>query len=108
MMCLNRKVVGGLAVAALAVLVFAPSAFSRVLPVLVVAACPLGMLLMVRGATGACQRKEGAPGEAAAGSTPDAAAEIARLRSEVEQLRAGQPPAAPSSPTSVPSSEQEG
>ena len=107
MMCLNRKVLGGLAVAALAVLVFAPSAFSRVLPVLVAAACPLGMLLMMRGATGACRRKEGEAGESAGGSTPDAAAEIARLRLEVEQLRAGQSPVPRSSPTPVSSSEQE-
>ena len=106
MMCLNRKVVGGLAVAALAVLVLAPSAFGGVFLLLVVAACPLGMLLMMRGATGACQRKEREAGETAVGSTPDAAAEIARLRHEVEQLRAGDPPAPPSSPTPVSPSEQ--
>ena len=101
MMCLNRKVIGGLAVAALAVLVFAPTAFSRVLPVLVAAACPLGMLLMMRRATGACQRKEGEAGQAAAGTAADAGAEIARLRSEVEELRAsrtaGPPPTRPMS-----------
>ena len=107
MMCLNRKVIGGLAAAALAVLLFAPSAFGRVLPVLVAVACPLGMLLMMRGATGACQRKEGEAGQAAAGSTPDAAAEIARLRREVEELRAGRTPAAPSSTPAVSASEQE-
>ena len=107
MMCLNRKVIGGLAVAALAVLVFAPSAFSRALPVLVAAACPLGMLLLMRGATGTCQRKEGEAGQPAAGSTPDAAAEIARLRQEVEELRARRTPAPPSSPSAVSASEQE-
>ena len=107
MMCLNRKVLGGLAVAALAVLVFAPSAFSRALPVLVAAACPLGMLLMMRGATGACQRKEGDAGQAAANSTPDAAAEIARLRQEVEELRAGRTAVPSSSPPAVSASEQE-
>lgn len=107
MMCLNRKVVGGLAVAALAVLVFAPSAFSPVLLLLVAAACPIGMLLMMRGAAGACQRKEGEAGETAAGPTP-AAAEITRLRHEVERLRAGQPqPTPPSSPTPLSPSEQE-
>lgn len=107
MMCLNRKVVGGLAVAALAVLVFAPSAFSRVLPVLVAAACPLGMLLMIgRGASGACHRKEGEAGQPAAGTAADAAAEIARLRSEVEELRAGRT-AGPSTTTPVSSSGEE-
>ena len=58
MMCLNRKVVGGLAVAALAVLLLAPSAFGRVVPLLVAVACPLAMLLMMgRAATASCHRK---------------------------------------------------
>lgn len=106
MMCLNRKVVGGLAVAALAVLVLAPAAFNRALPLLVAAACPLGMLLMMRGASRACQRTKDEADQADAGSTPDAAAEIARLREEVEELRAGR--TAPSSPPSaVSASEQE-
>ena len=90
MMCWNRKIVVGLAVAALAVLLFTPSAFSRALPVLVAAACPLGMLLMARGAAGAACRRKDDVGDPAAGSTSDSAAEIARLRNEVEQLRAGQ------------------
>lgn len=107
MMCLNRKVIGGLAVAALAVLVLAPSAFIPVLPVLVAAACPLGMLLMMRGTTRSCHGKEGEAGKTTAGSTPDAVAEIARLRHEVEELRAGRTPAPPSSPPAVSASEQE-
>lgn len=107
-MCLNRKVVGGLVVAGLAVLLFVPSAFSRVLPFLVAVACPLGMLLMMsRGVKGSCHRKEAEEEERAAGSSPDTAAEIARLRHEVEQLRATRTPAPPSSPTAVSSAEQE-
>ena len=100
-MCLNRRVVGGLAVAALAVLVFAPSAFGRALPVLVAAACPLGMLLMARSATGACHRKKDEVGDPPAGPIPDAATEIARLRHEVEELRAGRAAGLSASPESV-------
>lgn len=88
MMCWNRKVVGALAVAALAVLLIAPSTLSRVLPLLVAAACPLGMLVMAGGAARACRRKDGEAGEPAEGATQDTAAEVARLRTEVERLRA--------------------
>jgi hypothetical protein len=101
MRCFNKRVVAGLAAVALAVLVFAPSALGRLLPVLVAAACPIGMLLMMRGATsGACHR----PGERAAGGDAAAASgsaeeEIARLRREVEQLRATQAPVAEAAET---------
>ena len=107
MMCLNRRVVGGLAVVALAVLVFAPSAFGRALPLLVAAACPLGMLMMARSATGACHRKAHEVAEPAADAIPDAAAEIARLRNEVEQLRAVRAAGPSASPESVPFAEEE-
>lgn len=75
MRCFDKRVIGGLAAVAVAVAVmlFPPSAFGRVLPVLVMAACPIGMLLMMRGATGgACRRPaEGtASGDAAAASRP--------------------------------------
>src|SRR5260370_42554159 len=48
-MCLNWKVVAGLAVVALGVWVFAPNLILAALPLLVVAACPLSMLIMMRG-----------------------------------------------------------
>jgi hypothetical protein len=106
MMCWNKKTLGLVAVAALAVLAFAPSAFGRVLPLLLVAACPLGMLLMARGMVGAGRtgEREGPAGRQST-TAPDAAQdEIAQLRQEVERLRAGEatvsPPldAAPPSP----------
>ena len=89
MKCFDKRVIGGLAVAAMAVLVFAPSAFGRVLPVLVAAACPIGMIVMMRGATrGGCDRpSEGtAGGDVVPGSGSEE--EIAELRLEVERLRA--------------------
>src|SRR5260370_17177523 len=48
-LCLNWKVIAGLAIAALGVLVLAPQLLAAALPVLILAACPLSMLLMMRG-----------------------------------------------------------
>lgn len=48
----NRSVVIGLAAVAAAVLIIAPGAFGSVLPVLVVAICPLSMIFMMRGMAG--------------------------------------------------------
>src|SRR6266571_2854477 len=48
-MCLNWKVLAGLAVVGLIVLVVAPQFIWAALPILLVAACPLSMLFMMRG-----------------------------------------------------------
>ena len=48
-MCLNWRVVAGLAVVAIGVWVFAPHLIGAALPLLIVAACPLSMLVMMRG-----------------------------------------------------------
>ena len=47
--CLNWKVVAGLAAVGLGIWVVAPSLVWAALPILVVLACPLSMLLMMRG-----------------------------------------------------------
>jgi len=52
MLCFNKKVIGGLAAVALGTLVVAPQVFGRVLPLLFVLACPLSMVLMMRGMSG--------------------------------------------------------
>ncbi len=52
-MCLNGKAVAALGVIAVAVWVLAPGFFWAALPILVLAACPLSMLLMMRGRHGA-------------------------------------------------------
>lgn len=96
MKCFNPKVLGGLALAALAVFLVAPGAFSTVLPLLFLAACPLSMVLMMRGMSGGqCGTRgseAGQEGQTAAtgavSSTTTAEAEIARLRAEVDQLKA--------------------
>jgi len=94
--CFNPKVLGGLALTGLAVYLFAPSAFSAVLPILAVAACPLGMFFMMRGMSGAkCSTTGSGAGKetqaepaAASSPAPSAEAEIVRLRAEVDQLQA--------------------
>jgi uncharacterized small protein (DUF1192 family) len=48
-MCINWKVVAGLAIIAIGVMALAPNLFLAALPLLIIAACPLSMLLMMRG-----------------------------------------------------------
>lgn len=94
MMCFNRKVLAGLGVAALGVWLFAPSLLGRVLPLLVVAICPLSMLLMMRAMSGGTQQcQTGA--KTAERDAGDSEAEIVRLQAEIDRLRAehaAQPP----------------
>lgn len=90
-MCFNKKVVGGVAVTALAVFALAPNLFGVALPFLVMAACPLSMTLMMRrmGGQSSCGH-EAAGRSALADSTPNAtqAAELQALRDEIDRLRA--------------------
>ncbi|MBW3626753.1 MAG: DUF2933 domain-containing protein, partial [Actinobacteria bacterium] len=48
LMCLNKKVIGGLVAAAVAIYLLVPDLFAAALPLLILAACPLSMLLMMR------------------------------------------------------------
>lgn len=84
--CLNRKVIVGLAVVAVGVLAVDPHLFSRVLPLLLVAICPLSMLFMMRGMSGN-KASSGQMGVTSA-SEPGFDVEVTRLRAEVDQLRA--------------------
>ena len=99
-MCLNRKVIVGLVVVAVGVLAVDPHVFTRVLPFLFFAICPLSMLLMMRGMSGnkasggmggmgGCSSMSNGNGaQAGATSAPAPDAEVARLRAELDQLRA--------------------
>jgi len=93
--CLNRKVIAGLAVVAVVVLAIDPHLFGRVFPLLLFAICPLSMLLLMRAISGkkasggmsSCSSMPNGPAtQAGTTSTPDDA--MARLRAEVDQLRA--------------------
>lgn len=87
MCCFNRKVLTGAGVVALGVLLLAPRMFGAVLPLLMVAICPLSMLLMMRAMSRSGNRCQtgGATGQPAARDTD---AEIARLQAEIDRLRA--------------------
>ena len=50
--CLNWKVIAGLALVALGIWALAPGLIGAALPVLIVLACPLSMLFMMRGMRG--------------------------------------------------------
>lgn len=86
-MCLNWKVLAGLAVAGLGVLVVAPHLALSVLPVLLFAACPLSMLFMMRGMG---QGKSCGTTAGAAASDPIGTSQghrIAQLEAEIQRLR---------------------
>ena len=120
MMCFNKRVIGGLAVVALGVLAFAPQLLGRVVPLLFLLACPLSMILMMRGMSGgqrSCSTGRGTGtstgAETEAASTP-LDAEVRELREEINRLRAEAalreaplPPAAATPLTSAVSDEAE-
>ncbi len=89
-MCINWRVVGALSLVALAVFALAPDLIGPALPLLVVAACPLSMLLMMRAMQGGsrCQSSSDAAAGESSSEGAASAAELARLRAEVDQLRA--------------------
>ncbi len=77
MRCLDRRVLIGLAGLGVAVLVVRPQWLGAVLPLLLVLACPLSMLLMMRGGSSSCETK----------TTTAADEELAGLRTEIARLR---------------------
>lgn len=84
--CFNRKVIIGLAVVAVSVLAVDPHLFGRVLPLLLIAICPLSMVLMMRGMSS--NKVPSSQTAGSSGSHPGFDAEVARLRAEIDQLRA--------------------
>lgn len=87
-MCLDKKVLAGAAVAAAAIYVLAPNLIGAALPVLVMAICPLSMLIMMK----AMARRDDTATEPARDG--EAAAELADLRREVAELRQARPESA--------------
>lgn len=85
-MCFNPKVVFALVVVAVGMWVVAPGAAAGALPVLVVAACSLSMILMMRGMSKGGAPAFGSPpvvGEASTGSGPD----LADLKGKLSELQ---------------------
>jgi hypothetical protein len=95
-MCINKKVIIGLAVVAGGVLLLFPQAVGTVFPVLVVLACPLSMGAMMWGMRGDSSGKScsaeasdtDVAGDGQVLATAGDSPELVRLRAEVDQLRA--------------------
>lgn len=88
-MCINWRIVGALSLVALAVFAVAPNLLGAALPILVLAACPLSMLLMMRAMQGGgrCERRSDVTAGDSQSESADSSAESARLRAEIGQLR---------------------
>lgn len=81
--CFNKKVLIGAGVVALALLVISPGTALAALPVLIIAVCPLSMLLMMR------TMQSGTESHTAdTQHDTERAAEIASLREEINVLKA--------------------
>ncbi len=81
MKCINWKVIAVLAAIGIGLYALAPGTAAAAVPLLVLAACPLSMLLMMRAMSsmGSCKTKEDAEAKPY---------EVAQLRAEVAALRA--------------------
>lgn len=84
--CMNKQVLVGLAAIAIGVLVFAPK-LGPALPLLVMAACPLSMVVMMR-AMGGEKKTDDVPADVA-GPTATASgdARLRELEEEVNRLK---------------------
>lgn len=87
-MCINKKVVAGLAVAGVAIFAIAPDLIGAALPLLIIAVCPLSMLVMMRAMSGEKSKSCSAEGTTPAAGATDIDTELASLRAEVARLRA--------------------
>ena len=85
-MCLNKKVIAGLAAVGVGVLLFAPNAIGAAWPLLFLAVCPLSMILMMRTMSNG-DRSCSIGDKQQQTTTKD---EVVALRAEVQHLRAEQ------------------
>ena len=87
-MCLNWKVLAGLAAVAVGIYVVAPGALAATAPVLFLAACPLSMLVMMKmmGRDNAARQEPAPPGGVTTGHSVDQD----ELSAELQRLQARQ------------------
>lgn len=81
MKCLNWKVLAALAAVGLGVYALAPNLVAAATPLLVLALCPLSMLLMMRAMGSGSARSRETPSNGT-----DTSGELAQLRAEVAEL----------------------
>lgn len=86
-MCFNKNVIAGLAVVALGVLLVAPNLLGAAVPLLVIAACPLSMIFMMR-AMNRQSTRSCAADRPTRTSESEQAAQLRELQEEVNRLRA--------------------
>jgi hypothetical protein len=82
-MCFNRKVLAGLAVGAVVLIAVFGWGGARVVPALLVLACPISMIAMMAGMRGGTRDSN----ESDAPTAPASPDEVARLRAEIAELR---------------------
>lgn len=87
-MCFDRRVVIALAAVGVGALLIAPALAATLLPVLIVAVCPLSMLFMMRGMSRGGSCSTGAPSSDQRGLLSDR--DVAALQAELRQLKAQQ------------------
>lgn len=85
-MCFNKRVLIGLGLVALVLFALSPRLLGSAAPLLVMAACPISMIVMMR----AMHRDEDRPtaSDAQDGAAPDDAARLRELEEEVNRLKA--------------------
>ncbi len=86
-MCLNWKVIAGLAIVGLGIWAVAPGLAAAALPLLILAVCPLSMLVMMRGMQGGqcASRPQQAGHSARAELTRDE--QLAELRGQLTDIQ---------------------
>ena len=84
-MCLNWKVIGGLSVVGLGIWLVAPNLIAAAIPLLLIAVCPVSMLLMMKAMGGGSETAEARIDDPVA---PTREVRIAELRAQREILDA--------------------
>ncbi|MGH2683402.1 MAG: DUF2933 domain-containing protein [Actinomycetota bacterium] len=82
-MCLNWRVLAALAVVGAGVWIVAPNLLAGIVPLLLVAVCPISMLLMMRGMQGTRPESTKAPGV-----DHDGRERLAHLKRELSSIQA--------------------
>jgi hypothetical protein len=87
-LCFDRRVVIGLAAVGLGALLISPGLAAGLVPLLIVAVCPLSMLFMMRGMSPGGSCSTGTP--SAAQREPLSDRNVAELQAELRQLQAAE------------------